>query len=194
LGSAVLRVDGPFPAVYRSVRFNGEPWKTLCAILFGVAGRADAPSAERAQVESIRAIAEEAWRIELTTAAPMRQSMRVLRLGSTRIDWHRDGIAMTRPTLLTLARLGLVDRSKAPVPDSPATVAQIKEFNAVTDTTPACLWLVTEGNSCAQQVVAGRAYARFDLAGTATGLAMHPDEQERPEYPDGTSTRYHYSR
>ena len=31
LGSAPLRVAGPSPAVYRLVRSNGEPWKTLCA-------------------------------------------------------------------------------------------------------------------------------------------------------------------
>ena len=150
-------------------------------IVFVVAGRVDAPPAERAQIESIRALAKEAWRIELTTEAPMLESMRAIRYGSTDIDRHGDGIAITQPMLVTRARLGLVDRSKLPAPDSQATVAQIKEFNAVTDTTPAYLWLVTEGNSRAQQVVGGRAYVRVNFAGTATGLAMHPNEQASQE-------------
>ena len=126
-------------------------------IVFVVAGRVDAPPAERAQIESIRTLAKEARRIELTTEAPMLESMRATRYGSTDIDRHGDGIAITQPMPVTRARLGLVDRSKLPAPDSQATVAQIKEFNAVTDTTPAYLWLVTEGNSRAQQVVGGRA-------------------------------------
>jgi hypothetical protein len=151
-------------------------------IVFVVAGRVDAPPAERAQIESIRALAKEAWRIELTTEAPMLESMRATRYGSTDIDRHGDGIAITQPMLVTRARLGLVDRSKFPAPDSQATVAQIKEFNAVTDTTPAYLWLVTEGNSRVQQVVGGRTYVRVNFAGTATGLAMHPNEQALREY------------
>ena len=151
-------------------------------IVFVVAGRVDAPPAERAQIESIRALAKEARRIELTTEAPMLESMRAIRYGSTDIDRHGDGIAITQPMPVTRARLGLVDRSKLPAPDSQATVAQIKEFNAVTDTTPAYLWLVTEGNSRAQQVVGGRAYVRVNFAGTATGLAMHPNEQASQEY------------
>lgn len=150
-------------------------------IVFVVAGRVDAPPAERAQIESIRALAKEARRIELTTEAPMLESMRAIRYGSTDIDRHGDGIAITQPMPVTRARLGLVDRSKLPAPDSQAAVAQIKEFNAVTDTTPAYLWLVTEGNSRAQQVVGGRAYVRANFAGTATGLAMHPNEQALQE-------------
>lgn len=152
-------------------------------LTFGVAGRADGISADKPQLEAIRAIAKEAWRIELTTEAPMMESMRVLRFGSAEIDRHRDGIVITQPMLVTLAKLGLVDRSKFPAPDSQTTTGQIKEFNAITDATPAYLWIVTEGNSRTQQVLAGRAYVRANLAGTAVGLAMHPNEQALQEYP-----------
>lgn len=152
-------------------------------IAFGIAGRADAPSADRARVEAIRAIAKEAWRIELTTEVPMMESMRVLRFGSAEIDRHRDGIIITEPMLVTLAKLGLIDRTRFPAPDSMATVSQIKEFDEITDRTPAYLWIVTEGNARAQQILAGRAYARVNLAGTAQGVAMHPNQQALQEYP-----------
>lgn len=151
---------------------------------FGLAGRADAPPAERAKVQAIRSIAKQAWRIEMTTEPAMMESMRVLRFGSGEIDRHRDGIPITQPMLVTLAKLGLIDRTRFPAPDSQATTAQIRDFEAITDATPAYLWIVTEGNGREQQILAGRAYVRVNLAGTAAGLAMHPNEQALQEYPE----------
>ena len=156
-------------------------------IAFGLAGRADASPAEKAKVEAIRAIAKEAWRIELTTEAPMMESMQVLRFGSAEIERYRDGIAITNPMLVTLTRLGFVDRNKFPAPNSQATVSQINGFNAVTDATPAYLWMVTEGNRRRQQILAGRAYARVNLAGTAHGLVMHPNQQALQEFAEVAS-------
>ena len=156
-------------------------------IAFGLAGRADASPAEKAKVEAIRAIAKEAWRIELTTEAPMMESMQVLRFGSAEIERYRDGIAITNPMLVTLTRLGFVDRNKFPAPNSQATVSQINGFNAVTDATPAYLWMVTEGNTRRQQILAGRAYARVNLAGTAHGLVMHPNQQALQEFAEVAS-------
>jgi hypothetical protein len=156
-------------------------------IAFGLAGRADASPTEKAKVEAIRAIAKEAWRIELTTEAPMMESMQVLRFGSAEIEQFRDGIAITNPMLVTLARIGFVDRNKFPAPNSQATVSQINGFNAVTDATPAYIWMVTEGNTRRQQILAGRAYARVNLAGTAHGLVMHPNQQALQEFAEVAS-------
>ena len=146
-------------------------------VRFGLAG-------DETRVAPIRAITREAWRIELTTPAPMMESMRLLRIGSREIDQHRDGITITSPFLVVMARTGLFDRNQFPAPDSQATQGQIKDFDAIAASTPAYLWLVTEGNRRTQQVDAGRAYARVNLAGTAVGLAMHPNEQALQEYPE----------
>ena len=141
-------------------------------------------TSDEARVAPIRAIAREAWRIELTTEAPMMESMRLLRIGSREIDRHRDGISIVSPFLVAMDRVGLFDRSQFPAPDSQATQGQLKDFDAITASTPAYLWLVTEGNRRAQQVDAGRAYARVNLAGSAAGLAMHPNQQALQEYPE----------
>lgn len=151
---------------------------------FGLAGQAGAAPADGARLAAIRNIAREAWRLELTTEATMMESMRLLRIGADEIDQHRDGISITRPLLVALTRSGLLDRSKFPAADSQATQAQLSDFDAITAATPAYLWLVTEGNRRAQQVDAGRAYVRVNLAGTAAGLAMHPNEQSLQEYPE----------
>ena len=141
-------------------------------------------TSDEARVAPIRAVAREAWRIELTTEAPMMESMRLLRIGSSEIDRHRDGISIVSPFLVAMDRVGLFDRSQFPAADSQATRGQVKDFDAITASTPAYLWLVTEGNRRTQQIDAGRAYARVNLAGSAAGLAMHPNQQALQEYPE----------
>jgi Nitroreductase family len=148
-------------------------------VRFGLAGHEDGQ-----RLAAIQNIAREAWRIELTTKATMMESMRVLRIGSSEIDKHRDGISITKPFLVMLTKLRLFDRETFPASDSQATMGQIKEFDLLTASTPAYLWLVTEGNSRYQQIDAGRAYVRVNLCGTAMGLAMHPNQQSLQEYPE----------
>lgn len=131
-----------------------------------------------------RAIAMEAWRIELVTPRTVLESFKVLRVGPREIAEHRDGLTINTPMVRALTALGLFDRSKAPGPDDTATTGQIKDFNANIAATPAFFWMVTEGNARSTQVNAGRAYARAQLAATAQGLAMQPLSQALQEYPE----------
>ncbi|MDP3827112.1 MAG: nitroreductase family protein [Polaromonas sp.] len=131
-----------------------------------------------------RAIAMEAWRIELVTPRTILESFKVLRVGPREIVEHRDGLSINTPMVRALTALGLFDRSKAPGPDDTATTGQIKDFNTKIAATPAFFWMVTEGNARTTQVNAGRAYARAQLAATAQGLAMQPLSQALQEYPE----------
>ena len=152
------------------------------ALRFGVAGVANGTAAERARLGEIRQLVREAWRIELTTEPAMMESLRLLRVGSAEIDQHRDGIAITSPLLLALVKTGLFDRRQFPAAESSATTGQIRDFDAITASTPAYLWLVSQGNRRAQQIDAGRAYLRINLAASAAGLALHPNQQALQEY------------
>lgn len=131
-----------------------------------------------------RAIAKEAWRIELITPRTILESYKVLRVGPAEISKHRDGISLNSPMVRTLVTLGLFDRSKAPAPDDTAVSGQIKDFNIKIDSTGAFFWLITDGNERKTQVNAGRSYARAQLAATAEGLVMHPLSQALQEYPE----------
>ncbi|MGQ2979372.1 MAG: Acg family FMN-binding oxidoreductase [Polaromonas sp.] len=131
-----------------------------------------------------RAIAMQAWRIELVTPRTILESFRVLRVGPREIAEHRDGLSINTPMVRALTALGLFDRSKAPAPDDAATSGQIKDFNAKIAATPAFFWMVTEGNTRSIQVNAGRAYVRAQLAATAQGLVMQPLSQALQEYPE----------
>jgi hypothetical protein len=136
------------------------------------------------RLDAIKAIAKAAWFNELTTEGPMMESVRVLRVGTAEIDARRDGISITNPFVVTMAKLGLFDRTSMPAADSQAIKMQVADFDIITEATPAYLWIITDGNSRQQQVEAGSAYVRVNLAGTALGLSMHPNQQALQEYPE----------
>ena len=172
----VYEVARPVPApAWQAMAAAVQPH----ALRFGFVGL-DQPEALARQ----RAIASEAWKIELTTPRAMLESFKVLRVGAREIAQHRDGLTLTDPMVVVMTRLGLFDRSQAPAPDSMATTGQIKDFAQKIESTPAFLWLVSRGNDRATQVDAGRAYARVQLAATAQGLAMQPLQQALQEYPE----------
>ncbi|MBX3634625.1 MAG: twin-arginine translocation pathway signal protein [Rubrivivax sp.] len=166
-----------------------QAWQALAAAMavpdtpaplaFGHIGPDDAAALQRH-----RAIASQAWKIELTTPAAMLESFKVLRVGAREIAEHRDGLSLTSPMVVAMTKLGLFDRSQAPRPDSYATTSQLEDFDRKIATTPGFLWITSQGNDRATQVNAGRAYVRVQLAGTALGLAMHPLQQALQEYPE----------
>lgn len=132
----------------------------------------------------LRAIADEAWRIELTTPRTIMESYRVLRVGPDEIARHRDGLSINAPMVRALTALGLFDRSKAPAPDDSAIRSQITGFRERLQATPAFFWMVSQGNGRRTQVQSGRAYVRAQLAATAHGLSMQPLSQALQEYPE----------
>jgi hypothetical protein len=155
---------------------------TSLPVRFGFAGSAGGPPSDIARLTEIRKIVREAWRVEVTTEPTMMESMRLLRFGSSEIGKHRDGVTITSPIAVILAKAGLIDVSKFPSPDSRITAGLIADFDAITASTPAYLWIATEGGSRVRQIDAGRAYARVNLAGVAAGLVMQPNEQALQEY------------
>lgn len=146
---------------------------------FGHAGL-EQPQALAAQ----RAVAAEAWRIEMVTPRTVMESYRVLRIGAKEVATHRDGISLLDPKVVWLNRLGLFDRSQAPGPDDFATTSQIDDFNAKLASTPGFLWMLSDDNRRPTQVAAGRAYVRVQLAATAQGVVMQPLQQALQEYPE----------
>ncbi len=131
-----------------------------------------------------RAVAAEAWRIEMVTPRTILESYKVLRVGPKEVAQHRDGLTLLDPTVVWMARLGLFDRSQAPGPDDYATTSQIKDFSEKLASTPGFLWMVSDDNDRVTQVNAGRAFARVQLAATARGVVMQPLQQALQEYPE----------
>ena len=144
-------------------------------------------TSEDASMQQHRAIAMDAWRIEMQTPHTLLESYKVLRMGRQEISQHRDGISLNTPMVRGLVALNLFDRSKPSEPDSFAIKGQISEFNDKMSTTPACVWLSTSDNSHRTQMLCGRAYVRLQLTATGLGLRMHPLSQALQEYPEQTN-------
>jgi hypothetical protein len=131
-----------------------------------------------------RAIAAEAWRIEMITPRTIMESYRLLRVGPDEIAKYRDGISINKPILRFLVATGLFDRSKVPSPDDSGIKGQVEDFNTKLEKTPAFFWMISEGNGRKTQIIAGRAYVRAQLAATKHGLSMQPISQALQEYPE----------
>ncbi|MFZ6815579.1 Acg family FMN-binding oxidoreductase [Undibacterium sp. Rencai35W] len=162
-----------------------EAWQTMTEIIksypmhFGFVGL-DQPDLIRRH----RAIAAEAWRIELSTPRVVMETYKVLRIGEAEIEQHRDGLVVLDRIPVLMSKLGLFDRTKSPAPDDYATTSQVKDFNIRLDSTPGFLWMVTDSNDRSTQINAGRAYVRVQLAATAVGIALQPLSQALQEYPE----------
>ena len=173
-------------AAYESARpVPPDAWAAMAASIkpnslrFGFAGL-DQPDTLRRH----RAIAAEAWHIELTTPRVIMETYKVLRVGAAEIEQHRDGLFVLHRLPVLMSQFGLFDRSKPPAADDYATTSQIKDFNAKLETTPGFLWMVTDDNERVTQVNAGRAYVRVQLVATAAGIALQPIQQALQEYPE----------
>lgn len=150
------------------------------ALSAGVVSRAESPE----HSADISSLAKRAFSIELLNPETFMESMRLLRIGSREIEKHRDGINITSPFLVVLARVGLFDRTKSPAPDSSIMKRQIGDFEAVVDSTPAFFVLTSEDNTRVTQLKVGKAYIRAQLLATARDLVMHPLSQALQEYPE----------
>lgn len=141
------------------------------------------------RVETHREIAREAFRIEMTTPRTLMESYHLLRVGPKEIAQHRDGISLNDPMVRALVATGLFDRSQPSAADSQAIRGQLRDFDEKIASTPAFHWMTTADNARTTQLMAGRAWARVQLAATAQGLAMQPLQQALQEYPEQTAMR-----
>jgi hypothetical protein len=173
--------------VYENRIPNAQARQTLADSVKGFPVQLGLVTSEEASMQQHRAIAMDAWRIEMQTPHTLLESYKVLRVGPQEIAQHRDGISLNTPMVRGLVALNLFDRSKPSEPDSFAIKGQISEFNDKMSTTPACVWLSTSDNSRRTQMLCGCAYVRLQLAATALGLRMHPLSQALQEYPEQTN-------
>ncbi len=134
-----------------------------------------APSAQ------VRALAREAYEIELTTPATYLESARLMRVGAAEIEQHRDGIAIPGTLPRLMSALGLFDRFEVPVRGS-GNFQRMAERWAAFETGSGYFWIASRGNGRAVQLASGRSYVRAHLQATLAGLDMHPLSQALQEF------------
>jgi hypothetical protein len=112
-----------------------------------------------------------------------------MRLGRAEIEADPDGIELGGAFLEALMLAGLVTRQGLATPGDPAFEAGRDLYRAMIAASPGWLWLATPGNARTDQIAAGRAWLRINLAATALGLGLHPVSQCLQDYPQMAALR-----
>jgi hypothetical protein len=174
-------------------RSNKEPFdttrpidaETLVPLAAAVrAGSAFGGSVAMADVAEMRAITRNALQIEIDTPNTYRESVDLFRIGRSEIDANPDGIDFGGPLFETLGAFGLFTRESALDRSGSAFKAGLDAVMANADTAMGHVWLVTAGNTRADQLAVGADWLRVNLAATAAGLGFQPLSQGLQEYPE----------
>ena len=135
--------------------------------------------------ESVAALRDLTWRAherEMRSPAKVQESIDLMRIGKAEIEATPDGIDLGGPFLGVLAGLGMLDRESLADPSSSAFQQGLDMYREMTGTAMAHIWLTTPGNSRTEQLAAGRAWLRVNLAATGLGIGIHPLSQALQEY------------
>ncbi|MFM2389571.1 MAG: hypothetical protein RLZZ437_1126 [Pseudomonadota bacterium] len=174
-------------------RSNKEPFDTIRPIGAEVlaplaaavrAGSVFGGSVAMADVAEMRAITRQALQIEIDTPNTYRESVDLFRIGRSEIDANPDGIDFSGLLFETLGAFGLFTRESALDTSSSTFKAGLDAVMANVDTAMGHVWLVTAGNTRADQLAVGADWLRVNLAATAAGLGFQPLSQGLQEYPE----------
>lgn len=137
---------------------------------------------ESERVERLRRLVYDGARIEAHTPAAHRESVERSFIGSRDVAAHPWGISLDQPVMTAMNAVGVLTKAKMATPGTTAFTESLKFLKTAADTSRGFVWIVTRGDSRADQMAAGMAYLRGNLAATARGLAMHPWSQGLQEY------------
>jgi hypothetical protein len=137
-----------------------------------------------AEVEALRTLSAEALRIEFETPRTLQESIDLFRIGHRELDANPDGIDFSGPLFETLRLAGLFSREAAAIPGSTSYAAGLDAVMANARTAMGHGWLVSPGNTRADQIAAGADWVRLNLATTSLGLGVQPLSQALQEFPE----------
>lgn len=149
-----------------------------------VEGVAVAGSIEPARVAALRDLTWRAWTIEARTPAAFGESVDLMRIGKAEIERSPDGIDLGGPLFEGLNRLGLMNRTTLADPGSTAFKEGWRAYETILASSMGFVWLVTPGNARTEQLAAGAAHLRLNLAAAALGIGLHPVSQALQEFPE----------
>jgi hypothetical protein len=134
--------------------------------------------------KALSTLAIDALGVEMGLRRTAKETVDALRVGKAEINRRPDGIALAGLVMEGAYDLGLFDPVDLLDPYSTVSKRERADEREQIESSAAFAWLVTGGNSRADQIAAGRDYLRFCLAATAAGLSMQPLSQALQEYPE----------
>ena len=187
---AGIPMDPLFHAILRR-RSNKEPYDTdravPASVLMAVTaeGRDNVSSGATANPDDVSRLRDLTWRAhvtEVTTPRMNMESLRLMRIGKSKIEANPDGIALGGAFLETLNRIGVLTREELADQESSAFHQGLEMYREITGTAMAYVWVITEGNTRRDQLAAGRAWVRMNLKAAEIGVGLHPLSQSLQEY------------
>ncbi len=133
-------------------------------------------------VRLLREITLKAWKIESYTPRTMKESVDLMRIGSSEVEANPNGIDLLGTSIWWGKFFGIIDRKTLMDPMSSAFQTGVDIYTEMLLNTPAFFWLASKNNSRATQLQIGRTYARLDLKATQLGVRIHPVSQVLQEY------------
>lgn len=134
------------------------------------------------RVARLKALVFEGAKVEATTPPAHQESVDRTFIGARDVAAHRYGISLEGGAIETLHTAGLLTQAKMKQPGTFAFDQSLSFLKKAADTSRGFVWMTTAGDSRAEQLAAGAAYLRANLAATGLGLAMHPWSQLLQEY------------
>lgn len=135
-----------------------------------------------ARIEQLRELTWRGHEIESFTTRTMQESVDLMRIGKAEVLANPDGIDLSGAFFETLSVAGLMSREQIADPTSTAFQQGMDIYREIILSAMGYVWLISDSNTRADQIAAGRAYVRMHLEATARGVDMHPLSQTLQEY------------
>jgi hypothetical protein len=138
---------------------------------------------EAGKVQTLRDLAVASWEVEWGDPAARRESIDVTRIGKKEINANPWGLSLAGPLMEGLNKVGKLTRPDMDIAGTLSYDETLKFYNGACETAQAFIWSVTETNTRKDQLEAGRAWVRLQLAANAKGVSFHPLSQALQEFP-----------
>jgi Nitroreductase family len=182
---ARMQTRDPLFAAIRARRTNRLIYAArppTAAQLAAVVRESVSVSTDTVVIDRLRPLVIGAITAEMKTPPAWMETVDLMRIGARDIDATPDGLILEGPMIETMSAAGLVSAETLADPSSIAFKTGLDEVGATFGSLPSIVWIATPGNTRADQIDAGRRYARAALRATTLGLVMHPMSQALQEY------------
>ncbi|MEM7638126.1 MAG: twin-arginine translocation pathway signal protein [Pseudomonadota bacterium] len=139
---------------------------------------------DAAQRDRIIALAWQGFQIEMETDLTRRESVDLMRIGNRAVVENPDGIDMGGIPMGLFKMTGIVTPEGLDTPGSTAFNEGLKMYDPIIHSAQGFVWVKSLTNRRADQLQAGRAWVRMNLAAQKAGLCVHPLSQILQEFPE----------
>lgn len=159
--------------------------EVLNSVIAGGEGSLDiGGTVDAAQRDRIIDLAWQGFMIEYATDITRRESIDLMRIGNRAVVENPDGIDMGGLPMGLMKMTGIITREGLDTPGSMAYKEGVKMYQPIIHSAQGFVWVKSASDTREDQLQAGRAWVRMNLAAQQSGLCVHPLSQILQEFPE----------